>query len=253
MGSRQCPDKVVAVYRDFAITRDIDKNGEIIPLKRELYKEPMPADKMMFAPTFQIVNLFDPMPFQPTLANDLSSFTQVFIHTLLAQRITEGVITRPELTMYRKMLEMDPDELRSNRDSQCRDVRAIIAYYDGCLDTSPDAESGRFGDMVSVMKFLWLVLQVNNGQGITNRLPSQWTRYEGDPTKAAEEYDHYRGQFQVLAEDYDSVQAQMKADMDASFARLREKSRKKAEADEAGKKAAESDRAPVKATDVPSL
>ncbi|TFK82103.1 hypothetical protein K466DRAFT_666709 [Polyporus arcularius HHB13444] len=52
-----------------------NENGQPISRNEQL-KYPMPTpDKMLFAPTYQLVNLFDPMPSELTLANDLSSFT----------------------------------------------------------------------------------------------------------------------------------------------------------------------------------
>ena len=86
---------------------------------------------MLFAATYEIVNLFDPMPFEHTLANDLSSFTQVFIHTLLVERKLSRDGTPPELEMYDKMRETDPLALRDHRLSQGVAAKAILRYYDG--------------------------------------------------------------------------------------------------------------------------
>ncbi|RPD67503.1 hypothetical protein L226DRAFT_566202 [Lentinus tigrinus ALCF2SS1-7] len=229
------PDRIVTHYRDFTLARPLDKNGKPVP-SDDFYKCPMPRDKMLFAPTFQIVNLFDPMPAEPTLANDLSSFTQVFLHTLLVQRKLAGAIRLPELAMYRKMLATDPLELREHRFGQVRDAKDVIRYYDGWTTPRPQtaraeaARSARFGDMVSVMKHLTFVLECNYFQGNRNRFPDRWALYEGDPKKTEEEYEHYMGAFANLAEDYEEVQAKIKARLDEQLLerlrRYEEKSQK---------------------------
>ena len=245
-------DRIVSQYRDFTLTTFLDKNGEPIP-RNDLYKCPMPTvrttvlvprerqmvipydidsqDKMLFAPTYEIVNLFDPMPFEPTLANDLSSFTQVFIHTLLVERKLSRDLTPPELEMYDKMHETDPLALRDHRLSQELAAKAIVRYYDG-WDTPRSerskeaARSERYGDMVSIIKFFVHLLQLDQFQGYRNRFPTRWTLYEGDPKKTEEEYRKYLGHFAELAEDYEEVQARRKLESDAALERLLETCRR---------------------------
>lgn len=194
---------------------------------------------MVFAPTPQIDNLFDQKPYTPALANDLSSFTQVFIYTLLRQRDLAGVITYAESVLYRNMFETDARQLRTNRAKQTYDARACIGWLkrDRMMRKGPDPweidgeeTRERLGDMVSVMQWLRALLRVHELQAFRYRWPGSAEPDEGDPGKAAGEYAHYMGEFCEIGEDYEEVQARRRVALEErGRARVREAERREAE------------------------
>ncbi|RDX47725.1 hypothetical protein OH76DRAFT_709815 [Lentinus brumalis] len=243
------PHDIVIHFRDFVQVIPLDDDGKPVPQDPpELLKRLMPRDKMVFAPTPQIDNLFDPQPSKPALSNDLSSFTQVFIYTLLRQRDVAGLMTYAESVLYHNMLETDGLKLRSNRASQSSDVQACAgllrrdqinsarrprpALWDDNAWAKEEARQ-RLGDMVSIMQWVGSLLQVNEFQAFRYRWPGSTELYEGDPEKASGEYAHYMGEFREMSEDYDEVHARRCAALEErGAARVRE-----AEQQEAGARA----------------
>ena len=196
-------------------------------------------DKLVFAPSPQIENLFDPEPYRIALATDLSSFTQVFMYTLLRAREVADVMSHAEHIIYRNMLEADPYKLRANRRTQVRDVRlAIPLIQRHHRFTAPVFRAGeyaewkaheRFGDIVSVMQWIHSVLQVNEYQTFRHRWPGSAEPHETDPERVEVDYAHYMGEFCEIAEDYILVQARRKEEAEVLFEKRLERARKEME------------------------
>ena len=177
-------------------------------------------DKYAFAPSNLIYDLFDPYPMRyvPGVANDLSSFSQLYMYAYFLRRLQDprGLpIGMPEYLLFHRLLEKDPFLVRDFRRSQCGDVRKILAYYEERKAATPHAD--RWKEPISIAKALCNVLQVNFGQEQMNRFPAIYTPYEGDAQKAKGEYSMYVGAFQLLGEDFDEGMARMKAEADQWF------------------------------------
>ncbi|KAI0705725.1 hypothetical protein C8T65DRAFT_235913 [Cerioporus squamosus] len=207
--------------RDWAFLRSLARPWPGVRpfLLEEPCQVPLSKDKTPFASPHRIISLFDPRPYAPTLADDLGSFTQVFIVTFFGQRkkacargdlpylpqFFSGTFVEPELPLYWNAFESELATLRDQRMFQGERVRDVIAAYAGASgkpEEQTPAWDDRFGDMVSLGEALCSVLQVSWDLGERNRQKAKPMLPKGCLLKARDEYEDYMRVFAVLGEDY---------------------------------------------------